>query len=268
MTTRVRMLRMLIGLLLLAHAPSVAFAGAWTSEEGRGQVIVTSTFTRSTRQFDGDGKAVPIPRFDKLETNALIEYGITPWLTAVAQPQLRRTTVGEPTNAFSSGFGYTDLGARARLWSGSSSVFSIQGLARVPGQSDPENTAEIGYTDPEYDLRALAGHSFKLGTWDAFVDGQLAYRIRSGDPSNEVRLDLTLGVRPAPEYLLMLQSFNNVADGTASGVFENTHEHKLSLNAVWDFTKEWSVQVGGIATVTGEYALRERGMIAGLWRRF
>jgi protein XagA len=268
MTKTVATLRVLILPLLLAQAPADAIAGAWTSDEGHGQVIVTTTFTRSTRQFDGNGNAVPIPTFDKLETNALIEYGLTPWLTAIAQPQLRRTTIDEPTNAFSSGFGYTELGGRARLWSGGNSVFSVQAIARVPGQSDPDNLAEMGYSDPEYDMRALAGHSFKLGTWDAFVDGQFGYRIRTRNPSNEVRLDFTLGVRPAAEYLILLQSFNNVADGTASGAFENTHEHKLSLNAVWDFTKDWSVQVGGIATVAGEYALRERGVIGGLWHRF
>lgn len=268
MTKAIPALRVLILPLLLAQASTDAVGGAWTSEEGRGQVIVTTTFTRSTRQFDGDGHAVSIPKFDKLETNALIEYGVTPWLTAIAQPQLRRTTIDEPTNAFSAGFGYTELGARARLWSGGSSVFSVQGIARVPGQSDPENAAEMGYTDPEYDLRLLAGHSFKLGAWDAFVDGQLGYRLRTGDPSSEVRLDFTLGVRPVAEYLILLQSFNNLADGTASGAFENTHEHKVSLSGVWDFAKDWSVQIGGIATVTGEYALRERGMIAGVWHQF
>jgi protein XagA len=267
MITTTPALRVFFFFLLLAQS-SQAFAGAWTSAEGQGQVIVTTTFTRSTRQFDANGHAIAIPTFDKLETNALLEYGLTPWLTAIAQPQLRRTTIDEPTNAFSSGFGYTELGARARVWSEGNTVISVQGIARVPGQSDPENSAEVGYTDPEYDMRALVGHSFKLGTWDAFVDGQFGYRIRTGEPSNEVRLDFSLGMRPASEYLILLQSFNNIADGSAAGVFENTHEHKVSLNGVWDFTKEWSVQVGGIATVTGEYALRERGVIAGLWRRF
>lgn len=255
------------GVLPMTFAAPV-FAGAWTQSAGHGQAIATATFTRATRAFDGSGKAVPTPTYDKLEVNALTEYGITDWLTAIILPQTRTVSIGAPTDAHSSGFGYTELGGRARLWADSTSVFSAQVTGRIPGQSDSANPAEIGATDFEVDMRLLAGHSFTIGTWKSFFDAQGAYRIRYGDAPSEIRADFTLGTRPVADWMLLLQSFNTIADGSATGIFDDGREHKLQLSAVWDMTPNWSLQLGGIATVAGEHALRERGPVGAVWYRF
>lgn len=257
-----------IAAILAAAIAGPVFAGAWTENTGKGQVIAAGTFTRSTRQFDDGGDAVPIPRYDKFELNTLIEYGLTDWLTVMTQPQLMWTGIAAPTDAEASGLGYTDLGARTRLWSDKESVFSAQAFARVPGQHDEDNAAAIGKTDPELDLRALYGRSFTIDGRSGFIDAQLGYRFRFDDPPNEVRFDFTFGIRPDPKLLLLAQSFNTFADGSAEGVFEDGREHKIQLSAVLSLDDVWSVQLGGIATVAGENALRERGVIAALWRKF
>lgn len=243
-------------------------AGAWTQEKGKGQVIAAGTFTRSTRQFDDGGDAVPIPRYDKFELNALVEYGLSDWLTVMVQPQLMWTGIAPPTDAETSGLGYTDLGARARLWSDKDSVFSAQAFARAPGQHDEDNPAAIGRTDAELDLRALYGRSFTIDGRSGFIDAQLGYRFRFDDPPNEVRADFTFGIRPDPKLLLLAQSFNTFSDGSAEGVFSDGREHKVQLSAVLSLDEVWSVQLGGIATVAGENTLRERGVIAAIWRKF
>jgi hypothetical protein len=254
--------------LLIAATAGPVIAGAWTQGKGKGQVIAAGTVTRSTHEFDDEGDAVPIPRYDKAEANILFEYGLTDWLTVMAQPQLMWTGIAQPTDAEASGLGYTDLGARARLWSDKDSVFSAQAFARAPGQHDEDNAAAVGKTDPEFDIRALYGRSFTLDGKGAFIDAQLGYRFRFDDPPNEVRLDLTFGIRPDPKLLLLAQSFNTFADGSAQGVFADGREHKVQLSAVWELDAVWSVQLGGIATIAGENSLRERGVIAAIWRKF
>lgn len=254
------------GALPLTATP--VLAGAWTQSAGHGQAIVTATFTRSTHEFDGNGHAVPTPTYDKLEVNALTEYGATDWLTVILLPQTRTVSIAAPTDANSSGFGYTELGGRARLWANATSVFSAQVTGRIPGQSDKDNPADVGATDWETDMRLLAGHSFTIGTWKSFFDAQGAYRVRNGDAPNEIRADFTLGVRPVADWLLLFQSFNTIADGSAKGEFDDGREHKLQLTAVWDVMQDWSLQLGGIATVAGEYTLRERGVVAAVWHRF
>jgi hypothetical protein len=231
-------------------------------------MIATSTFTRSTRAFDEDGDTVSTPRYDKLEVNALFEYGVTDWLTAMIQPQLLWTDIAPPTDAHTFGPDYTDLGARVRLWWDPDEVFSVQVLGRIPGRHNDSNPAEVGNTTPELDLRALYGHTFVWDGRSAFVNAELAYRIRFDDPPNEVRFDLTLGVRQSPDLLLLAQSFNTFDDGSATGVFSDGRKHKVQLSAVWRLDEVWSFQLGGLATVAGVNTLQERGVVAAIWRQF
>jgi hypothetical protein len=137
----------------LCIVASDALAGAWTLPEGDGQAIVTGTFSAAPRGYDGGGNAVDIPDYEKFEAQALIEYGVTDWLTAVVQPQLQRVEIAAPTDATRTGLGYTDLGARFRLWAGDYGVVSTQVLGRIPGARDETDPAQIGHTDPELDLR-------------------------------------------------------------------------------------------------------------------
>ncbi len=258
----------LIAGALLALGEGAAHAGAWVQEKGKGQAIANMLYTKSTHEFDAKGHPVPRPDYNKMEAGILVEYGITEWLTGMIQPGARVASVGDPVSESTAGPGYQEIGARARLWSDKNSVFSVQAVGRMPGEHDSHNAAEVGNTDPELDLRGLAGRGFDIGTWKAFVDGQLAYRIRFEEPPNEVRVDLTFGFRPDPALLFMIQSFNTIADGSAQEPFYNQREHKIQLSAVWDFHPQWSVQFGGIATVAGAHALCERGIVAGLWRRW
>jgi protein XagA len=251
-------------------APSArpALAGAWTQQAGHGQALAVVTHSKSSHEFDDDGDLVGRPRYDKTEAGLLIEYGVTDWLTLMLQPQLLIVDIAPPVNADSSGPGYTDIGARARLWSDEDEVFSVQALGRAPGKHDESNPAEIGNTDAELDIRALYGHSFKVEDHDAFIDAQFAYRVRFDDPPSEVRFDFTFGIRARPDLLLLAQSFNTFADGSGQGIFEDGREHKIQLSAVWDLDKVWSLQLGGIATVAGENTLAQRGIVAGIWAKF
>ena len=258
----------LLSVGLAAFGAAQALAGAWTLPKDEGQAIAGAIYTKSTHAFDDQGNAQPIPTYDKLDVELLFEYGATDWLTVLLSPEILSIDIAAPINADSTSPGYLDFGARARLWSDATSVVSVQVIGSLPGMHDDDNPAEIGNTDAELDLRLLYGRSFTLANCPAYVDAQLAYRFRFDDPSNEVRIDLTLGMRPHPRFALIAQSFNTISDGTANDIFEDGREHKVQLSAVWNLNENWAVQLGGIATVAGEDALRERGVVAAVWRRF
>lgn len=243
-----------------------AHASAWTQPEGRGQVIVTGVYSHSDKGFDPSGDTIEINDYDKIEAYALIEYGVTDDLTVMATPSFSHVKVAN--GGKTSGPGYTELGARYRLGKSDDTVFSLQGSFRIPGKKRRDNIAQIGATDSEIDLRALAGASFKLGGKDGFTDFQAAYRIRNGAPPNEFRFDATFGVRPTPDLLLLAQSFNVISDGNGSGIFTKYRYSNLYASAVYDVTPNWSLQAGVLGTVAGRNALRERGLLIGIWGRF
>jgi hypothetical protein len=259
-----------LGLLAaaLAWIPEELCAGAWTLAENEAQVIATSTFTSGDRLFDHKGRLVPVAEYRKFELSAYGQYGLIDWATVLVAPSLQRVSVAPPYGGDYLGPGYSDFGVRLRLARSDTTVLSIQTTASVAGASNDRNPAEIGNTDPEADFRMLVGKSLYVGAWPAFLDLQAAYRVRAGPPPDEYRLDITFGVRPAAEWLVMAQSFNVVSTGRGAGIFRDTRYHKVQGSVVWEFSPGWAVQVGALTTVAGRNALRERGLVAGLWRWF
>ena len=261
----------ILGLLLavgLMVFPTAVFAGAWTLNGGQGDAILTATPSEGTQVFDPYGKLQPFPRYSKDEAQGWIEYGATDWLTVITAPSLQHVSVEAPYEGQRTGLGYTDLGGRVRLWTQDSWVLSVQSTFRMPGTFDKYSTATIGYYDPEIDTRALLGYSFKAGQWPAFVDIEMAERLRFDGPPNEFRSDLTFGVRPLEKWLFLLQSFNVVSEGSGTWGIPSYDYYKFQVSAVYDVTPALSLQLGAFTTYAGRNALQENGLVFGAWYKF
>jgi hypothetical protein len=248
-------------------SPCVAFAGAWTLPQGTGQAVVTATASTATSTFDGSGLA-GAPRYNKLELQGWLEYGLTDQLTVIGAPGLQHVDIASPVGAQRTGLGYTELGGRYRFLQSGQWVASGQVTVRIPGTNDTSNPAAIGYTGIETDIRGLVGRSFALGRMPAFVDFELAERVRTGAPPNELRADATFGLQAAQQWLLLAQSFNVISEGAGSPPFASYEYYKLQLSAIYSLSPKVSLQLGGFTTYAGRNALQENGAIFGVWFRY
>jgi hypothetical protein len=255
-----------VGLVIVPASP--VFAGAWTMPEGEGQVLITGSLSDAGESFDRGGSTQSIPHYKKFELQGLIEYGVTDRFTLVAIPGLQHVDIDGPAGGQRTGLGYSEFGGRYRFMQGDSWVLSGQTTLRVPGTFETANPAAVGYTDPETDTRILLGRSFSAGAWPAFFDLQLAQRFRAGDPPDEFRADVTFGLRPVPQWLLLAQSFNVFSEGAGGPGFDSYRYHKLQLSAVYEITPAWAVQFGGFTTFAGRNALQENGVILGARYKF
>jgi len=255
--------------LLLLAAPRAASAGAWTLPEGTGQWLASLTAGTATSYFD-NGALSSTPRYDKIEADFLVEYGLTDRLTAIFDPGLQHIDIAAPTDAQRTGLDYTEIGARYGLYEAPNWVLSGQATIRAPGTTDTSNPAAVGYTDYEADFRALLGHNFKLDDMPAFFDLEVAQRERSGGLPSEFRADATFGVKVLPQWLLLAQSFNVVSEGAGNTIYDGgSYEYyKLQLSAVYSLTETWELQGGGYTTYAGRNALQENGLIFGVWHQF
>jgi hypothetical protein len=249
-------------------APTAALAGAWTLPQDTGQWLTTVTGSTSTSAFDDSGNLTSTPRYNKLDADILLEYGITNDLTAIFQTGLQHIDIGSPVDASRTGLDYTDFGARYQFWQADGWVLSGQALLELPGTTNQSNPAAIGYTDVEGDLRLLLGKGFTLGTMPAFVDLEVAQRQRGDGAPNELRVDGTLGVQVLPSWLILAQSFNVVSEGANSPVFGSYDYEKFQLSAVYTLTPSWALQGGAFTTYAGRNALQENGLIFGAWHKF
>jgi hypothetical protein len=264
----VGIVRIIAATIVLGFPAQGALAGAWTWEEGHGQIGLGGLFSEANNAFAPGRQVQSATRYHKFELQGLVEYGLTDRFTLMVAPGLQHVDIGAPTNVERNGLGYTEFGARWRAWQSDGWVFSTQATFRLPGTTDSANPAAIGYTDSEIDLRALAGKSFTVFGLPAFVNFELAQRVRTGAPPDEFRADATFGLRFAQKWQALAQSFTVISEGSGQPPFTSYDYSKLQLSAVYDFSPGWSVQLGAFSTVAGRNALQENGLVFGLWRRF
>jgi protein XagA len=252
--------------LPLALTASPVFAGAWPQDEGRTQIIFASTLTDASRRFDRKGRPLSADRFTKQEASVRAQYGLTESVTLLAGAKLQHLAEQSAEQITRSGSGAVQVGARLRVWSHGPTIVSVQGWVQGGGERSLPGHLRALDAPAEADLRIKIGHSFAIASVPAFMDAQMAYRWRGGRHADELRLDATLGVRPVPYLLVMLQSFNTFAitrdDRFGGG---RLRQHKLQASVVYDLTERWSLQVGGFASIAGRETVRERGGLVALW---
>jgi protein XagA len=262
----VRLLALALGFAALCVSP--AHAGAWLQPEGQGQIIFSPSVMFAKQRFDRAGRGRPTDRFVKSDNIAQIEYGFRDNLTLLVRTEQRGEAYflnGDPQRVMTSSIGG---GARIALWRQDRFIVSLQATAQsglersIPAldrRSGPRNEA---------DARLLVGYGAEVFGMDIFAEAQAGYRWRSGRHADEARLDVTLGVRPLPRFLILLQSFNSLAMQRAPGEDRRLRQHKLQASAVLDLTDTWSVQAGVFGSVAGRNVLKERGVVLGVWRKF
>ncbi|MDI4664072.1 hypothetical protein K9U40_06975 [Xanthobacter autotrophicus] len=257
-------------LAILPVAPRAAEAGAWTQEEGRGQVILQGSAVHSGSEFGPSSDLYDSRPYDKVEVTLAFEYGVSDWLTLIAAPQFLAVDLGDPFPSSYAGPGYTDLGARVRLYNENDTVVSAQVVGRLPGTGNSRSAAAVGYEDAELDLRLLAGWSFPFFGKAAFLDVEAAQRLRFGDPPDEFHLDLTLGVRVAERWQLLFQSFNVVSEGAGEGPYFGTsyEYYKLQLGAAYDLSAAMALGLAFVSTVFARNAPQENGVVLTGFYRF
>ena len=235
-----------------------AHAGAWTPERGDGVVIVTSVFSGAAKGFDADGRLQPLPEYRKFELSAYLEYGLTDWLTGVVHSSARLETQDRDVRTTS----VDGLGLRARVARTENMVVSAELTGYTPGLD--RNGLWVDSEPAAAEARILLGYAFSLRDRPAFVDVQGAYRLSAGGEDDEIHLDVTLGLKPTPRWLLMAQSSTVLSAGNAP----DYRDHKLQASAVCWLTPRHGLQAGVSGTLDGVSALQERAVFAAFWYRF
>ena len=254
------------GLLALALAPpEAARAGAWTAPQGSGLLIETLFGWAGEGAPWGGAPGVKQSRGD---AQAYVEYGVTDELTIFGQTGLERYVLSRPDENAYTGLDYSDLGMRAKLWSSGAWVFSGEATLFLPGAYNSAAPAQAGDTGGAGEARLLAGNSFTVGSIPAFFDAELAWRLRTTGPPDEWHADLTVGLKPAPGVMLMIQDFTTVSDASADREFPAWRTSVIEASLVLPLDDRWSVQIGVFTSVRAVKTNTERGAALAVWRTF
>lgn len=232
---------------ILAALPGTAIGAAWTRDSGEFLFVVPTTYFYADEQFDDDGDRVDRPRFEQFEVSPYMEYGLTDFLTAGAQPKYRwvdiETANGDVSN---NGLAETDAFLRLRLWESGEAAFSIQGLAKIPIEPDEGDPAPLGRDQVDGEIRVLFGNRHPVGFGKIFYNAELGYRKRWEDPSDQVHADGFIGWTGGP-WTFLVQSLNTIG-------LSDDEDGVEVLTAQPDFTR-YAVQLAAAYRVSETFSL-------------
>lgn len=160
------------------------------------------------------------------------------------------------------GRGPIEVGVAWQVWRDDRAAISLYGGYADGGEGRNAAYAAPGLGASDWEVRVSAGRNWsapRLGLNDAFVEVQGARRLRDG-LADETRVDATLGVRFARDWMALGQAYGGAADGGARWL-------SLEASVVRDLG-DWSLQAGWRQTALGRETPIASGPILAVWRRF
>lgn len=256
------------GFCALSFIGQTVSAGAWPSAVGQGQIISTTVNDRAKTAYNENGKADTPVDFSKLDTALYWEHGLSEDLTIVLNSSLQeiKFSAGVDQVEFQ-GLGESGLGLRSVIWQNQEAVLSGQVSVIFPSSGETVSDADLGFGAVNYELRLLAGRSFKLAERDGFVDVQAAWRLRPSGGPDEYRVDAALGWRPQENVQLLAQGFYAHGNGKFAIARQNSRL-KLQGSVVYDRNAKTSYQIGAYQTVAGQNIVKEKAVFIGVWQRY
>lgn len=237
-----------------------ALAGAWPLAPDETQVIFKYERFESDRAWDRDGTLVDFPGRTDAWASAFVERGLTDRLTFQGRVGW---TEGRDLFVDYQGRGPVEAGLRYAVRRDPRSPISVYLGVVSPGEGRNAGYAAPDAGDGDLEARLLWGRSATLFGRDVFVETQAGYLWRSGLP-DEARFDGTLGVRAAPGWTLMAQTYSGRALGDGVGAEWLTGE----VSVVRDLGSRFRLQAGWRQSIAGREAPRGGGPVLALWARF
>lgn len=261
---------------LFVLAPQAAKAGAWTQPDGHHLLVLGGLWYETDEYYNRSGQAQSQPTYTKWEIAPYYEYGLNDAITIGGSTRL--TMAEQQFNANDSanfGIGDTELFSRFRLFRNEYSVISLQPLVKLPIDVDEHDRPDIGNDFTDVEMKLMGGVSWPLFGQSHYLEAGVAYRKRLGDPSDQIRAEASLGIRPFGG-LLLLGQISHIHDigGKHDPVLglispENDYDlTKFEASAVIGMSAQTSLQAGWFTHIDAENTGGGEGAILSLWYYF
>lgn len=229
------------------------FAGAWTEQKGKLYDRVSFNYYFADEAFDGSSISKSFSangKYRDFNLGNYIEYGLTDKLTLISSMYIKHIQKKDDLeDTKTTGVGDIDLAAKYKLSEGKWGVLSTQALVKIPEAYDKHAQLPLGNGQYDLEFRMLYGRSL----WPylpGYCNFELGYRIRFGDPSDELRYLVEFGSDITKSLygrvkLDGIYTMNNGSKLDVSGnptATNNFNLGKLDMTVGYRIFKRWSLE--------------------------
>ncbi len=241
---------------IVIFTAGTCFAGAWTATKGAMYHKLSVNYYNADKRFDSDGDKESFSdngEFTDKNINYYVEYGILDSLTLIGSLSYKwMENEDDFIISKTNGFSDMDLGIKYRLFSGHGSVFSVQGLVKIPEFYDKDDVLALGNGQYDTEIRLLYGQSLypKL---PGYFNVEAAYRFRAEKPADEFRYLVEFGldftqhtygrIKLDGIYGMGNEGGSSWSGGNPSATL-NYDLGKLDAALGWKISPEWGIELG------------------------
>lgn len=251
-----------------------AYAGAWTQDRGKGQIILTTLYYATDELYNNQGRSQPQSDYSKYELNPYVEYGLLDGVTIGGNFSIQYA-VQESGGAITQtnwGLGDSELFVRLRLLERDGFALSIEPLMKLP--SPDSDVPQLGGDDMDAALDISGGYSFSYAGLHHFLGLDAQWRERFGEPENQIRFSATAGIGVTETLTFMPQLFVTLRTKTPDTVTftqssgDDYNLYKLQLSLLYRLNDTLTLQGGAFSHLGGRNTGGGGGMMLALWKRF
>jgi hypothetical protein len=269
-----RTLPVIAGLAVAAACGSApAWAGAWPQDVGRWLLVNQFTYTDSPASgYNSQGRPDGHGSLQQFEFSPYIEYGVTEDWTLGLQPRLQYANLSVPSGqkggGSDTGLAEVNLFSRYTLYKWDFDVLAVQAMLGAPGSAGGGQPM-VAMPWPEYEMRLLYGHAFDVTDGvSGFFDTEIAYRLEGGHNADQIHSDTTLGLRPYPDWLVMLQFNATYSLHNNTGTGGDYDQYRLQAAIGKQIADETWLVLGAFHDLGGHNVALGTGATLAIWSRF
>lgn len=231
-------------------------------------MIVPITSTRASARYDLTGSRQAASSYQKWEVAPYVEYGLSKNLTLINEMAWTRDDTNYRGDHFTSeGMSRLKWGARLCLGEWQDTTFSLQPLVTLHGVSPGDNPSAPRSGDVDGEMTLVMARSAPILGIEAFSVQEVGYTKSTSQAPDLVRADITLGLKPHRNTMLLVKSMNTSAlrVNDSGGLYQST---RLGLSLVQNVTQNMAIEAGYETVISGRETLREKTWRVGLWLQF
>ena len=228
------------------------FASPWSRDNGEVMIISRADYFRSDLENVSVGGVAVDGRFERLESNTYLEYGVTDKLTVGGKVFYGTSWLTRGASVESnSGFTELEAFAQQQVFRNDRHAGAVKVAVGIPAGLESGIRAGQQSDGVVMEVALLYGRSLTFEPIKTFAAVEVGAQKRFGDAADQMRFLTTVGIEPSDRWTLLIDTFSIKSLRNEDPGGADFDVIKIQPSIVWRATKRFSFQLGVSKEIAG-----------------
>lgn len=255
---------------IAALAPiQLSHASPWSRDNGELMIISRADYFRSDLENVSVGGVDVDGKFERLESNNYVEYGVTNRLTVGGKVFYGTSWLTRGASVESnSGFTELEAFAQQQVFRNDRHAGAVKVAVGIPAGLEAGVRSGQQSDGADLEVAFLYGRSLTFEPIKTFAAVEVGVQKRFSDAADQLRFLTTFGIEPSDRWVLLVDTFSVKSLSNEQPGGADFDVIKIQPSIVWRATKRFSFQLGASREVAGRNIDLGSTYFVGLRTRF